>query len=174
MNNRLISSPETAAFHTQGGRATSSEEKAGVDFWEAFNFSTGFEFALEQDDARDLPPTDPAYLSLSPPSFVPHGAEDVTPSQSLPSLWSPLQCELIEALDNIGYPPFSFSLQLPQLGDIDARLANLTPRGWDISLRFSRESYQCLKDRRESCRRALSDALNCPVNLSFEARESYR
>ncbi|PWC12810.1 type III secretion protein [Brenneria roseae subsp. americana] len=174
MNNRLTSSPETAApqalFSAQRSKsARLPDDGLHGNFWEAFTFSDGFEQAVQQEAPNHLP-----IAGLTP--FTPvipkdHGAsaQYVTPSS-----WPPLQCELLEALDNIGYPPFSFSLQLPQLGDIDARLATLAPRGWDISLRFSRESYLGLKDRRESCRRALSDALGCPVNLNFDVRESCR
>ncbi|MCV9877538.1 type III secretion system HrpP C-terminal domain-containing protein [Brenneria izbisi] len=166
MNNRLTSSPDTLSgrlpLSAQHGKSTPLVDDS---FWEEFAFFDGFEQAVEQA----VP-----FVPLTP--FSPVSASDnAEPSPAAtPVQWSSLQTELLEALDNISYPPFSFSLQLPQLGDIDARLATLAPRGWDIALRFSRESYQNLKDRRESCRRALSDALDCPVNLRFDVRESYR
>ncbi|MFC3395500.1 type III secretion system HrpP C-terminal domain-containing protein [Brenneria rubrifaciens] len=189
MNNRLTSSLETAANQTtytsqRNKSAQRSDGSLHDDFWEAFRFSDdddfrtaymfpeGFEQAVQQEEPDDI-----AIINLTPftPATpqdnivnAPNNSQEVTPSQ-----WPALQSELIEALDNIGRPPFSFSLQLPELGEVDARLATLAPRGWDISLRFSRESYQKLKDRRESCRRALSDTMGCPVNLSFDSREVY-
>ncbi|KFX07584.1 type III secretion protein [Pectobacterium betavasculorum] len=171
MNNRQIASSESkatqnaqAALH---GKSSRTGDPQHTDFWEAFTFSDCFEDALYQETPIALPSGNP----ISPPlhSEATDNAQNVTPSQ-----WQPLQCELIEAMDNICAPPFAFSLQLPQLGDIDARLANLVPRGWDISLRFSRESYHQLKDRREACRRAIATALDCPINLRFDAREYER
>ncbi|KGA40123.1 type III secretion system HrpP C-terminal domain-containing protein [Pectobacterium odoriferum] len=174
MNNRQIASPESkatqnaqAALHGKSSRADDSQhDPHHRDFWEAFTFSDGFEDAFYQEAPFALAPS-----NAPPPlqSEAPDSSQNATPSQ-----WQPLQCELIEAMDNICAPPFAFSLQLPQLGDIDARLATLVPRGWDISLRFSRESYHQLKDRREACRHSLSSALDCPINLRFDAREYER
>ncbi|MCA6962769.1 type III secretion system HrpP C-terminal domain-containing protein [Pectobacterium odoriferum] len=174
MNNRQIASPESkatqnaqAALHGKSSRADDSQhDPHHRDFWEAFTFSDGFEDAFYQEAPFALAPSNaPQPLQ----SEAPDSSQNATPSQ-----WQPLQCELIEAMDNICAPPFAFSLQLPQLGDIDARLATLVPRGWDISLRFSRESYHQLKDRREACRHSLSSALDCPINLRFDAREYER
>ncbi|RYC37740.1 type III secretion system HrpP C-terminal domain-containing protein [Pectobacterium zantedeschiae] len=173
MNNRQIASSESKATQnaqaTLHGKSSRSDDPQHMDFWEAFTFSDGFEDELYQDAPIALPSGNPINAPLSLHSDIPDAPQNVTPSQ-----WQPLQCELIEAMDNICAPPFAFSLQLPQLGDIDARLANLVPRGWDISLRFSRESYHQLKDRREACRRSLATALDCPINLRFDAREYER
>ncbi|GKW25914.1 type III secretion system HrpP C-terminal domain-containing protein [Pectobacterium polonicum] len=173
MNNRQIASSESkatqnpqAALH---GKSSRSDDRHHSDFWEAFTFSDGFEDAFYQEAPVVLPPGNPINAPLSLHSETMDSPQNVTPSQ-----WLPLQCELIEAMDNICAPPFAFSLQLPQLGDIDARLATLVPRGWDISLRFSRESYHQLKDRREACRRAIATELDCPINLRFDAREYER
>ncbi|WP_113626113.1 type III secretion system HrpP C-terminal domain-containing protein [Pectobacterium peruviense] len=173
MNNRQIASSESkatqnaqAALH---GKSSRADDPQHTDFWEAFTFSDGFEDALYQETPIALPSGNPISPPLPLHSEAPENPQNVTPSQ-----WQPLQCELIEAMDNICAPPFSFSLQLPQLGDIDARLSNLVPRGWDISLRFSRESYHQLKDRREACRRSIATALDCPINLRFDAREYER
>lgn len=138
-------------------------EEAQPSGWEAFTFDSGFEWAMHQPDSAVVSPHPAAFMAPAPSSDL---AADVTMSP-----WPPLQCELIESMENIGYPPFSFSLQLPQLGDIDVTLASLAPQGWDIALRFSREAYQALKHRREACRRSLCDALGCPVRLSFDSRE---
>ncbi|GKV83021.1 hypothetical protein PEC106664_37950 [Pectobacterium carotovorum subsp. carotovorum] len=173
MNNRQIASPESKATQnaqaTLHGKSSSADDPHHRDFWEAFTFSDGFEDAFYQEAPFALAPGGP--INAPPPlqSEAPDSPQNVTPPQ-----WQPLQCELIEAMDNICAPPFAFSLQLPQLGDIDARLATLVPRGWDISLRFSRESYHQLKDRREACRHSLSSALDCPINLRFDAREYER
>ncbi|MBT9183175.1 type III secretion system HrpP C-terminal domain-containing protein [Pectobacterium punjabense] len=173
MNNRQIASSEsTATQNAQAARhGTSSrvDDQQHMDFWEAFTFSDGFEDALYQEPPIALPSGNAINAPMPLHSESVDNPQNVTPSQ-----WQPLQCELIEAMDNICAPPFAFSLQLPQLGDIDARLANLVPRGWDISLRFSRESYHQLKDRREACRRSISTALDCPINLRFDAREDER
>ncbi|MGQ5290228.1 type III secretion system HrpP C-terminal domain-containing protein [Pectobacterium actinidiae] len=173
MNNRQIASPESkatqnaqAALHGKSSRADDPQHR---NYWEAFTFSDGFEDAFYQEASFVLTPGGPINAPPSLHSEAPDSPQNVTPSQ-----WQSLQCELIEAMDNICAPPFAFSLQLPQLGDIDARLATLVPRGWDISLRFSRESYHQLKDRREACRHSLSSALGCPINLRFDAREYER
>ncbi|WP_113632372.1 type III secretion system HrpP C-terminal domain-containing protein [Pectobacterium peruviense] len=173
MNNRQIASSESKATqNTQAalhGKSSRADDPRHTDFWEAFTFSDGFEDAFYQETPIVLPSGNPISPPLLLHSEAPENPQNVTLSQ-----WLPLQCELIEAMDNICAPPFSFSLQLPQLGDIDARLANLVPRGWDISLRFSRESYHQLKDRREACRRSIATALDCPINLRFDAREYER
>ncbi|UYA60571.1 type III secretion protein HrpP [Pectobacterium sp. F1-1] len=173
MNNRQIASSESKATQNAQavlhGKSSRVDDPQHMDFWEAFTFSDGFEEAFYQDAPIALSPSHPINGPPPPQSEAPDSPQYVTPSQ-----WQPLQCELIEAMDNICAPPFAFSLQLPQLGDIDARLATLVPRGWDISLRFSRESYHQLKDRREACRHALSSALDCPINLRFDAREYER
>ncbi|POE04587.1 type III secretion system HrpP C-terminal domain-containing protein [Pectobacterium odoriferum] len=177
MNNRQIASPESkatqnaqATLHGKSSRADDpSHDLHHRDFWEAFTFSDGFEDAFYQEAPFALAPGGSINAPQPLQSEAPDSSQNVTPSQ-----WQPLQCELIEAMDNICAPPFAFSLQLPQLGDIDARLATLVPRGWDISLRFSRESYHQLKDRREACRHSLSSALDCPINLRFDAREYER
>nr|WED68907.1 type III secretion system HrpP C-terminal domain-containing protein [Pectobacterium colocasium] len=153
MNNRQIASSESTAtqnaqavLHGKSSRAdgpqhNSQPDPQHSDFWEAFTFSDGFEDAFYQDAPIALSPGGALNAPLPLQSEAPDSPQYVTPSQ-----WQPLQCELIEAMDNICAPPFAFSLQLPQLGDIDARLATLVPRGWDISLRFSRESYHQLKE----------------------------
>ncbi|MEH2921547.1 type III secretion system HrpP C-terminal domain-containing protein [Samsonia erythrinae] len=173
MNNRQIASsdPKTAqnTLVAQQGKSLRADDPQSMDFWEAFTFSDGFEDAFYQEAPAALP------LNGSANVVLPQYSETTDSSQTVtPPAWGPLQCELIEAMDNICAPPFSFSLQLPQLGDIDARLAHLMPRGWDITLRFSRESYHQLKDRREACRRSLASALDCPINLRFDAREDHR
>nr|UKE84090.1 type III secretion system HrpP C-terminal domain-containing protein [Pectobacterium sp. PL152] len=147
MNNRQIASSESTAtqnaqavLHGKSSRAdgpqhNSQPDPQHSDFWEAFTFSDGFEDAFYQDAPIALSPGGALNAPLPLQSEAPDSPQYVTPSQ-----WQPLQCELIEAMDNICAPPFAFSLQLPQLGDIDARLATLVPRGWDISLRFSRKA----------------------------------
>ncbi|MEH0876085.1 type III secretion system HrpP C-terminal domain-containing protein [Pectobacterium cacticida] len=181
MNNRQIASPESTAtqnaqavLHGKSSRAEGSQhdpqpDPQHSDFWEAFTFSDSFEDAFYQDTPAVLSPGG----ALNAPLPLQTDASD-NPQYVTPSPWQPLQCELIDAMDNICAPPFAFSLQLPQLGDIDVRLAALVPRGWDISLRFSRESYHQLKDRREACRHSLASALDCPINLRFDAREYER
>ncbi|ATA24187.1 hypothetical protein BIY26_01030 [Brenneria goodwinii] len=145
-------------------------EKEQHHFWQAFTFSSGFEQAVYQTGNPGASATAAAvYFDSAPADGHDTQTDRVTMSQ-----WAPLQCELVESVDNIGNPPFSFSLQLPQLGDIDVTLAALAPQGWDIALRFSRDAYPLLKHRREACRRSLSDALGCPVRLSFESRETER
>lgn len=167
MNNAAIPQhkPSNAPASAAGLPAKSPRrgEEAPQYGWEAFSVDHGFEWALHQpENVSPLP------SAFTPPQPAP--ADDL-PAIVTPSQWPPLQCELLESMENIGHPPFSFSLQLPQLGDIDVMLASLSPQGWDIALRFSREAYQLLKHRREACRRSLCDALGCPVRLSFDDRE---
>ena len=99
------------------------------------------------------------YLSALP-------AENVTTS-----LTAALHAELSARNDLVSHSPFSFSLQLPQLGDVDVRMSTLPPVGWEVMLRFQRSAYQDVRRQRESCRRALSAALDCPIRLEFEVQE---
>ncbi|QTF08176.1 type III secretion protein [Brenneria izadpanahii] len=171
MSNATIPFPKPAdAAAAFPAKSAARGEKEQYHFWQAFTFSDGFEQAVYQAGNPDVPATAaPVCFDSPPPAGYDASMDKVTSSQ-----WLVLQCELVDAVDNVGNPPFSFSLQLPQLGDIDVTLATLAPQGWDIALRFSRDSYQLLKHRREACRRSLSDALGCPVRLSFASREDER
>ncbi|RLM25313.1 hypothetical protein BIY29_07315 [Brenneria alni] len=147
------------------GKGPLRGEKDQHSFWLPFSDFNSFEQAIL---AEETAPVLSAPLHFDQPYL---SDTDATPEKVTSSQWLHLQHELVESVNNIGSPPYSFSLQLPQLGDIDITMAALAPQGWDISLRFSRETYKLLRPRRESCRRSLSDALGCPVRLSFASRE---
>ncbi|AXW87891.1 hypothetical protein AU509_12505 [Lonsdalea britannica] len=87
------------------------------------------------------------------------------------SLTATLHAELAARHDLTAHSPFSFSLQLPQLGDVDVRISTLPPLGWEVMLRFQRSAYPQVSRQRENCRRALSTALDCPIRLEFEVQE---
>ncbi|OSN07905.1 hypothetical protein AU511_03185 [Lonsdalea iberica] len=104
--------------------------------------------------------------TLSPGLTRNSAAEEVTMS-----LMERLHAELAAGRDLVFHSPLSFSLQLPQLGDVDVRMSTLAPIGWEVMLRFQRSAYQEVRRQRESCRRALSAALDCPIRLGFDVQE---
>ncbi|OSM99582.1 MULTISPECIES: type III secretion system HrpP C-terminal domain-containing protein [Lonsdalea] len=139
------------------------------------------------DDATDRPPDFELLLASPPLNFYTPGATavhaDLTSAGSTPylsalsaenvtmSLTTALHAELAARNDLASHGPFSFSLQLPQLGGIDVRMSTLQPIGWEVMLRFQRSPCQQVLRQRESCRRALSSALGCPIRLGFEVQE---
>lgn len=163
MNNRLSSSNETPPRQLDKP-SPAKKNHADMAFWEPLDSPPSFEQLIAQ----------PALfitenLSVSSMDTEGGGAADATHSVT-PSLWQSLETELTSSLRNRPGEPLAFSLQLPQLGDIDVRMASLRPNGWDVSLRFNKDTYEQLKTRRESCRRSLSEALACPIHLQFETQ----
>ncbi|MGK4328428.1 type III secretion system HrpP C-terminal domain-containing protein [Lonsdalea quercina] len=142
--------------------------------------------AAHSGDEATAPPSDFELLLSAPPvNFCTPGlaSEDTgTLSSGLTlhaaadevttSLTETLHAELTARRDLASHSPFSFSLQLPQLGDVDVRMSTLPPTGWEVMLRFQRSAYQEVRRQRESCRRALSAALDCPIRLGFEVQEA--
>ncbi|MFP1934518.1 type III secretion system HrpP C-terminal domain-containing protein [Lonsdalea quercina] len=141
--------------------------------------------AAHSGDEATAPPLDFELLLSAPPyNFCTPGSasedtgtrssgltRDATADEVTMSLISALQAELTARRDLAYHSPFSFSLQLPQLGDVDVRMSTLHPTGWEVMLRFQRSAFQEVRRQRERCRRALSAALDGPIRLEFEVQE---
>ncbi|WP_315710605.1 type III secretion system HrpP C-terminal domain-containing protein [Brenneria uluponensis] len=169
MNHRLSSSNEAPPGRMPPPRqpdksSPANKNHADMAFWEPLTSPPSFEQLIAQPAllvTENLP--------VSSMDTEGNGAADATHSVTS-SLWQSLETELTSSLRNLPGEPLAFSLQLPQLGDIDVRMASLRPNGWDVSLRFNKDTYEQLKTRRESCRRSLSEALACPIHLQFETQ----
>ncbi|MEI7377284.1 type III secretion system HrpP C-terminal domain-containing protein [Dickeya chrysanthemi] len=133
-------------------------------------FEDLFDPEMQFPDASWLPFGPP--MALHPPlnldGFIdaPSSTEPV-----VPVYWSALESSLTDMPLLRRGEPLSFSLQLPQLGNVDVRMVTLPANGWDVSLRFGKTAYEQLKGLRDNCRRSLADTLRAPVRLQFESRE---
>ncbi|AWO77465.1 type III secretion system HrpP C-terminal domain-containing protein [Serratia marcescens] len=95
------------------------------------------------------------------------------PHQPPPSPdWQQLQQELYRHTAEGAAEACSFTLLLPDSGEVDVTLATRQPIGWEVALRFSPSVYLRWQRQASLCQRLLRQALKGPVHLTIEQEEA--
>lgn len=106
-------------------------------------------------------------------SFQPMLSEtsETAPSAPPPACWQIIEPSLTEGIEKQPAFPATFSLLLPQLGEVTAQVNQSSSGELDIALAFNRGSFQAVRGAQDNCGRSLSQRLGQRVRLRFNLQD---
>jgi len=164
--------PFTPASSQQSSRP--STPSRGADKQRLNRDKDDFASLLSGDD-QPLAPMLPVMLTdnNAGQSFQPMLSETSETAQSAPppACWQIVEPALTEGIDKQPAFPATFSLLLPQLGEVTAQVNQNTSGELEVALAFSRGSFEAVRGAQENCGRSLSQRLGQRVRLRFNLQD---
>ncbi|RWR00984.1 hypothetical protein ED28_16170 [[Pantoea] beijingensis] len=98
-------------------------------------------------------------------------ASEAGASAPTPPCWQIVEPTLTEEIDKQPTFPATFSMLLPQLGEVNAQVNQINSGELDIALAFKRSSFDAVRGSQNSCGRSLSQRMGKRVHLSFNLQD---
>ena len=96
---------------------------------------------------------------------------ETAPTAPPPTCWKIIEPALTDGIEKQPAFPATFSLLLPQLGEVTAQVNQTNNGELDIALAFSPGSFQAVRGAQDNCGQSLSQRLGQRVRLRFNLRD---
>ncbi len=130
------------------------------------------EFSVLLNDEPRLAPLAPI-LPFNPDACLTAPPETpVANSSGTPAIWQQIEPMISQRIEQQNAFPASFSLLLPQFGEVTAHINTLTDGGMNIALGFPPELFDRVRSRETDCSLALARRIGRRVCLHFKHRDA--